>query len=122
MLPTILVVESNPDLADALRSVLIAHEYSCITINHDPVALSFLKTEPVSMVICELNDLVADNHFLQSLNACMVDHPAKVLYTTCSDIPDHIPASQILQKPFSVETLLEKIKTQTGSISKAATV
>lgn len=110
MSPTILVIESNLDLAEVIQTVLLGQKYTCITASHDHVELAQLDENDISLVICELDILAANRNFHSYLKTFLLFHSASVIYTTGSYMPEAVPSNQILQKPFSFDALVAMVK------------
>ena len=110
MQPTILVVEYNFDLAETIQTVLIAHDYPCVAVKYSSLELMLPKLDSITLVICGIELLVADKKFLRQLQSIVSLNSASVIYTTGAQVPSGVPDIQILQKPFSVEALLNKVQ------------
>lgn len=115
--PTILVVEYNFDLAESIKNVLIEHDYPCIAIRYGSLESMLPKLNSISLVICGAELLFATEQFLRQLQSIVSTHSASVIYTTGVRVPDEVPDIQILQKPFSVEALLNKVQRHLAAVA-----
>lgn len=116
MPPTILVIESSFDLADVIQSVLVAHDYACDAVQHSAFASVLTDTRTISLVICGLDLLIRDELFLQQFRTFVGAQSASVIYTIGGHIPEGIPDVQILQMPFSVDTLIAKVQMHLNAV------
>lgn len=112
MPPTILVVESNFDLAEVIQMVLLGHGYNTLAVQHNQLFNIPVEPQRIAMVLCEIDCPAARGRFREELSRFAASHSLPVLYSTGSEIPNDIDIGNILQKPFSVETLLDVVATR----------
>lgn len=114
MSQTILLIESNLDLAEVSQSVLITHGFPCFIANDVATGLALIESEEISLVICALDAPTSDGWTMQArVNACLQLENIPVLFTTGALVPDGLPEDNVLQKPFSAEKFLELVKLRT---------
>ncbi|OOZ37004.1 sigma-54-dependent transcriptional regulator [Solemya velesiana gill symbiont] len=112
---TVLVVEDDPTLREALCDTLDLAGYSVISAGDGKAALKVLEQQSVGMVVSDVQMRPMNGQEL--LNRIKADHPAVpvLLMTAYGNIEKAVTAMRdgavdYLAKPFEPETLLEKVR------------
>jgi CheY-like chemotaxis protein len=109
-IPCVLIVEDDPDVRDALRDIVRRLGCEPVVARHGLEALRYLRgaTAMPRMILLDLMMPVMDGReFLRRRDDRSREVPVVVL---TSGNADHLPAGvRTLQKPVSVELLLEEL-------------
>ena len=111
---TVLVVEDDPNLAEALCIALQDHGYTALHAADGTAALNRVQAEPVDLVLSDVHMAPMDGvHLLENLR---VDHPGMpmILMTAYATVEKAVAAmeagaSTYLVKPFDAATLIETV-------------
>lgn len=112
---SILVVEDDAALRDALELTLAAHGYRVSAVGDGPTALARLATEPFQMVVSDLRMAPMDGlSLLAEIRARWPQLPV-LLMTAFGDVAQAVAAMRggacdFLLKPFEPKTLIERIE------------
>jgi len=112
---TILVVEDDPTLRGALCDTLELAGYSVTGMEHGQSALDKIASEPVGLLISDLQMQPMDGHtLLKKAKAMMPDLPVVMMtaYGTVQSAVEamHQGASDYLLKPFEADELLQRVQ------------
>ncbi|MEW8627411.1 MAG: sigma-54 dependent transcriptional regulator [Candidatus Thiodiazotropha sp.] len=111
---TVLIVEDDPALREALSDTLELSGYSVATAEEGRSALELLKHESVGMVVSDVQMQPMDGHtLLREIRKCYPDLPV-LLMTAYGSIEKavmamHDGAVDYLVKPFEAEVLVSKV-------------
>ncbi|MCG8486303.1 MAG: sigma-54 dependent transcriptional regulator [Chromatiales bacterium] len=111
---TVLIVEDDPALREALSDTLELSGYSVATAEEGRSALELLKHESVGMVVSDVQMQPMDGHtLLREIRKCYPDLPV-LLMTAYGSIEKavmamHDGAADYLVKPFEAEVLVSKV-------------
>lgn len=112
---SVLVVEDDQNLREALCDTLISGGRKAIGAENGEQALHFLQSEPVDMVLSDIQMDVMDGHtLLKRVKKLRPDLPV-VMITAHGAVEGAVEAmksgaSDYLQKPFDAEVLMELIE------------
>lgn len=112
---TILVVEDDANLRDALCDTLTLAGYRVSATEHGQSALDLIAREPVGLLLSDLQMQPMDGYtLLQKAKAMMPDLPVVMMtaYGTVQSAVEamHQGASDYLLKPFEAEELLQRVQ------------
>ena len=113
--PSVLVVEDDRNLREALCDTLVTGGRKAIGAENGEQALRFLQSEPVDMILSDINMDVMDGHtLLKRVKKIRPDLPV-VMITAHGGVEGAVEAiksgaSDYLQKPFDAEVLIELIE------------
>ncbi|MBV2092339.1 MAG: sigma-54 dependent transcriptional regulator [Candidatus Thiodiazotropha sp. (ex Ctena orbiculata)] len=111
---TVLIVEDDPALREALSDTLELADYSVVTAEDGRSALELLKQAPVGMVVSDVQMQPMDGHtLLREVRKAYPDLPV-LLMTAYGSIEKavmamHDGAIDYLVKPFEAEVLVSKV-------------
>jgi DNA-binding response OmpR family regulator len=118
----ILLIEDDIDLREAIEDVLLEHDYQVETASNGKLGLKKLQESPFDLVICDIVMPEMDGiEFLQQLTGTgyngktlMVSGGGRLNTVDYLMIAESLDADLTLQKPFSLEQLLNAIKELEG--------
>lgn len=111
----ILVVEDQPELAEALRCVLAFEGFEVARVGDGQKALDHLAANPVDFVLLDLMLPVLDGYQVLTRLRASGNQTAVMMLTARGEEGDrirglHLGADDYLVKPFSMMELLERIR------------
>ena len=113
-MPTLLIVEDNPDIADLMRVILELGHYHVVTVPHGAAALNWLDQHTADAVISDLAMPVLDGW---GLHQALADDPRyrhlPMLITSTMDLSqDELDQTggTFLPKPFAPSALLAAVE------------
>jgi two-component system response regulator FlrC len=113
--PTILVVEDDANLRGALCDTLELAGYHVTAMEHGQSALDTIASEPVGLLLSDLQMQPMDGHtLLKKAKSMMPDLPVVMMtaYGTVQSAVEamHQGASDYLLKPFEADELLQRVQ------------
>lgn len=119
MNPSVLIVEDDPELREALADTLALASIPCLQAASAEEALALLKGQGVDLVVSDVNMPGMDGH--QLLQRLRQSHPALpvALITAFGQVERAVEAIRngavdYLMKPFEPQQLIELIRTHAG--------
>ncbi len=116
---TILVVEDDQTLAEALQDTLVTAGYQVIIAEHGRIALSQLETNDVNLIVSDINmPQMSGDILLKRVKALYPDIPV-VLMTAYGTIEQAVDAMRdgavdYMVKPFEAEVLISMVARYIG--------
>jgi len=116
---TILVVEDDQALAEALQDTLVAAGYNAIMAEHGRMALSQLETHTVDLIVSDINmPQMSGDALLKRVKALYPDIPVMLMtaYGTIEQAVDAMRdgAVDYMVKPFEAEVLINMVSRYVG--------
>lgn len=116
---TILVVEDDQALAEALQDTLLTAGYNVILAEHGRMALTQLETETVDLVVSDINmPQMSGDALLKRVKALYPDIPVMLMtaYGTIEQAVDAMRdgAVDYMVKPFEAEVLINMVSRYVG--------
>jgi len=119
---TILLIEDDPDVSDALSEVLRDERYGVVVVKNGFEGLEYLRShEPPSIILLDLMMPVMDGYQFraqQRREPAMADIPIIVISAgTMGQQVEGMAATAVLKKPLNLDVLLTAIQQhcQSGS-------
>jgi DNA-binding response OmpR family regulator len=117
---TILIVDDDPNLLDALRTLLIDEGHTVRTARDGLQALDRLRRAPVDLVISDVDMPVVDGHMLLREMRLTGDRTPVVLLTGVPSAVHVEPETRAVAKPLDFDGLLAVIRDTLASIRPLA--
>jgi len=112
---TILVVEDEEDVRWVFKRILMNHGYALFIVNNGKQALEILKTKSFDLIILDwLMPVMNGLDFLKEVENKKIGIPVLICTGAIDDFPEKYP---VLEKPFSLQQLLDSVeKTLSSSV------
>lgn len=110
----VLIVEDDPDLAEAMSSTLELAKYQTIHSDNAESALKIIESQPISLIISDVQMPGMDGFELLRLSKRRAPEIPFVLVTAYGSVPKAVEAiregaSDYIIKPFEAEILIEVV-------------
>lgn len=115
---SILIIDDEEALAKGIKKLLLRHGFAVHTAANGSVALNFLKTERIDLVITDI--FMDEMEGLETIVAIKREHPtillvamsggSKVVGLDCLPLAKNLGADRLLRKPIAIQTLLDTIQ------------
>jgi len=110
-LPTILIVEDDPDIRDMLATLLDLSGFACVTCDTAEAALAALRDQPVDLVLTDYSLPVRTGVWLleRAQEEGLIEG-TPVMIVTAHPNPAGATGYEIVQKPFDLDDLVNRVK------------
>lgn len=110
-LPTVLIVEDDPDIRDMLATLLDLSGFACVTCDTAEAALAALRDQPVDLVLTDYALPVRTGVWLleRAQEEGLIDG-TPVMIVTAHPNPAGATGYEIVQKPFDLDDLVNRVK------------
>ena len=110
-LPTILIVDDDPDIRDMLATLLDLSGFACVTCDTAEAALAALRDQPVDLVLTDYALPIRTGVWLlERAEEEGLLEGTPVMIVTAHPNPAGATAYEIVQKPFDLDDLVSRVK------------